>query len=116
MFIPDTFWAKWSIPDENIDTPESKSASHDQKNRSSKRDQVILEVLRVSSCIHHEETILTWISQVLFSKIGILSSSTSWFPSSESSWVLSSWLFSSEVITLVDIDQVSCPLISSSFP
>ena len=105
------------MPDENIDTPESKSISHDQKNRSSKRDQLVLSAsLRSSSGADHEETVFCWISQVLFDKIASSSSSISWFPSSESSCVVSSWSFSSEVITLVDIDQVSCPLISSSFP
>jgi|GEM_PF-4640204 hypothetical protein len=60
------------MPDENIDTPESKSTSHGQKNRSSKRDQLVLSAsLRSSSCTDHEESVLTWICQVLFGKIGI---------------------------------------------
>jgi hypothetical protein len=46
------------MPDENIDTPESKSISHDQKNRSSKRDQLVLSAsLRSSSGADHEETV-----------------------------------------------------------
>ena len=78
MFIPDTFWAKWSIPDQNTDIPESKSASHDQKNRSSKRDQLVLSgSLRSSSGTDHEVTIFTWISEVLFSKIANSSCSIS---------------------------------------